>query len=745
VRVPGPLRGEAWFWTAEAQAEAGKLDAAEAAYREVLKSRDEATRRAEAELGLGWVLLKTGRGAEADALLGPLETNTPPALAEPVRLMRARWLVEQGRGPEAVPLLDALTGSGSARVAAEARFWRGEVLLAQGRSEDALAEFLSATSTNTVPEAVRWRAWLQQGEAARQLKRWDDAEAALARVVRGADDDALRLEAVRRMIAVGREQGRGAETLERLRRQFTRDGAGAGGAASLVAVGEALAEDGKDREAVETWKAVVAMEPKGTALRLRALGLAADRLIAMGRAAEGWELHAQAVREAEDRALAVEAGMRRGEALAFAGREGDALAQFELVAANPASGALREKAMFNALVCLGRLGRRAEFEALAARFAAAHPQSVLRARVLDEQAALLARAGEGAKARAAWMALVKEFPDAEIRPRVELAIVESLLREGDAKAAGEAADALAARGMGDPVGRRAAFLQLLAGQMAGTLGSESVPARLAELLEKSRADADLAPDVLFELGEVAFQQEDFAGAQGHFVRLVAEYPRSRWVETARYFAGVAALRRGDAGAAVELFELLLKQHPRTEWATEARLREAAALRLLGKFPDALAMYEAVLRGSTNGARAEASLGLADCEYRLALEDPDRYERALELYGRVAVQTGGTPDVVNEAGWKRAQTLEKLGRPEEALTAYMDVIYGRVLRGGPGTVRAEYYWLGKAASDAGRILEARGDWSGALAVYRMAEKVGGPEAATWRDRRLKVQREHFLYD
>ena len=110
------------------------------------------------------------------------------------------------------------------------------------------------------------------------------------------------------------------------------------------------------------------------------------------------------------------------------------------------------------------------------------------------------------------------------------------------------------------------------------------------------------------------------------------------------------------------------------------------------------------------------------------------ERAPRPLVNLALQGGGSPDIVNEAGWKRAQTYEKLGRPDEALTAYMDVIYGRVLRGGPGTVRAEYYWLGKAASDAGRILEARGDWSGALAVYRMAEKVGGPEAATWRDRR-----------
>jgi TolA-binding protein len=739
------VQQESRFWLAEALADQGQMDRAAAEYREVLKAGDASVFAARAKLGLAWLLLREGKAAEAETLLGQVESSGDAELAARATLMRGRWLVEQGRAAEAGPLLErVLSGNPAPALAAEARLWSGEVALAAGDAAKALTFFQAVTSTNVAAGTVRWRAWLQQGEAARRLKQWDDAEQALSRVVREVEDESVQLEAVRRLIAMAREEGRVKEMTGRLREMFARDEKNPAAAVCLLAIGEALEQDGQSTAAVAAWKEAVAAVPAGNASRVQALGRAGDALVREGKA-EGLALLEQAVKEAPDKASEAEAQVRYGDALFRQGRSEEALAELQKAAANPGGGAVREKAMFNALLCLGRLGRTAEFEAQAAKFSATFPQSVLHERLLDEQAAMLDRAGRGADARERWTALLKQHPDSPLAPAVKLAIAESHLREGNEQAALDVVTPLVQAGSKEPVALRAGYVRLLCLQVLGKESSEALATDLTDLLGRA-AGSPLAAEVLFKLGELAYGQEDFAGAQGHFVQLAKEYPASTLRPDALFFAGLAALRRKDAGPAVDLFEQLVKEHPQSAWLPQARLQEAAALRLQAKFTEALAVYDSLVKASTNGVGAAALIGRADCEFRLAADKPERYAKALESYDTALARVKGRADLANEAGWKRAQTLEKLSRPDEALTAYLDVIYGRVLgSGGTNAVAGEYYWLGKSVSDAGQVLEARNDWSGALAVYRMAEKAGGPEAATWRDRRLKLQREHFLYE
>jgi len=85
----------------------------------------------------------------------------------------------------------------------------------------------------------------------------------------------------------------------------------------------------------------------------------------------------------------------------------------------------------------------------------------------------------------------------------------------------------------------------------------------------------------------------------------------------------------------------------------------------------------------------------------------------------------------------------MGKTPDALHTYFEVIYRRYEQPAPDSP-PDYQWFGRAVADAGRILENSTDWKGAIALYQLAEKNGGPESKAWRDRRLKIQREHFIY-
>ena len=102
---------------------------------------------------------------------------------------------------------------------------------------------------------------------------------------------------------------------------------------------------------------------------------------------------------------------------------------------------------------------------------------------------------------------------------------------------------------------------------------------------------------------------------------------------------------------------------------------------------------------------------------------------------------------NEAVWRKGKTLEKLGQKDQALEAYMDIVYKRLplLTETNQIIFPEYYWFGKSVVDAGNLLEQKRAWKEVIALYRVAEKQGGPEIAAWRDRRLKLQRDYFIYD
>ncbi len=745
----GPARAAALYWTAEAKLDTGDTAGAVEAARALVRDFPEGEWAGRGRLSLAWALLRKGETAEAEAILQDLALNRREEDAgQMASVVWARWLVASGRRADAKAELERLLG-GKARPRArfEAEMWLGEIALEERRLADALTHFQRITLDEKAgPREIVDRARRQEGECHLALKNWNEAREAFLRVIAEGAHEGDRLVAIRKYIEAGRGDGRLGEALEDLKELVGPKLPAPVAAVLLYAAGEAQAESGDAAAALETWRQVVERFPD-TVWRALAGERRAGKLAEKGRVDEALAVMEQAARDHADPARAAEARFRLGEMAFEHGRWAAAEAAFRAAAADPAGAAIREKAGFNILACLARQDKLPEFRQEQARWTAAFPQSALRDRALDEEGRLKARLGDENGARRAWTQALELAPRSPNRWEWQIAIAESLMREGRPAEVDARVERVLADNPEPDAAARARLLRVDAGLATGKTAPEAAIEELRQALAAAPG-SPWAPEIAFRLGEVYYQAHDYANAQMRLIDLARDHPGHPLADEALYFAGRAALRREDAAGAIDIFERLARAHPESPLLPEVRLGQAEALRGQAKFHEALAVYDSVMeKFAASAAAVQARLGRGDCLYRLAAEDPKRYGEALKLYQGVMEAAGERRDLRNEAAWKRGQTLEKLERQAEALEAYMTVVYESV----PGTetnappVAPEFFWFGKAVSEAGRMLEQKQDWKGALAVYRVAEQSGGPESPMWRDRRLKLQREHFLFE
>ena len=146
-------------------------------------------------------------------------------------------------------------------------------------------------------------------------------------------------------------------------------------------------------------------------------------------------------------------------------------------------------------------------------------------------------------------------------------------------------------------------------------------------------------------------------------------------EKALFFAARSAMSSMGAASfdhALALLDQVAKMNGDLKWA--ARNEEAAIERRLGKNPDALAIYDEVLKNEAKPPeRREALCGKGDVLYEMGAADPQNYRRAIELYQQLADEPGVPAHWRNQAEFKKGKALEKLNDKAAALTTYYGVM------------------------------------------------------------------------
>jgi tetratricopeptide (TPR) repeat protein len=367
------------------------------------------------------------------------------------------------------------------------------------------------------------------------------------------------------------------------------------------------------------------------------------------------------------------------------------------------------------------------------------PDSEMRRDLLLEEGLLQARRHDS-RAVETLQLFVRDFADHPRVTEAKIALAEIAFLASDVAGASKYLKAAYESSPAGEETERADYLALFLADAAPDRDDEKV-ITLGKKFLAEHGNSALKPEVRMKLGQVYFRREDFSNAQTQFELIASEAPTSPLAETALFLAGQSAMRSmNGADRALELFERVAKLNGPLKFY--ARQEQAIAKTQTGKASEAIILYDDILRGNSDPMLRFAALcGKADNLAALAATDPQSCEKAIIVYDQLASEANATRYWKDQALYKKAKCLDRLKKPEEALTVFYDVLQTQTNTAGD----PEYFWYYKAGFDLARTLESREQWKAAASVYEKIAKVAGPRAEEAKMRAEQLRLEHFIWD
>jgi len=376
-----------------------------------------------------------------------------------------------------------------------------------------------------------------------------------------------------------------------------------------------------------------------------------------------------------------------------------------------------------------------------------YPDSPWLAGLLLEKGLLQARSGDAGGAMDSLRDFVKQFPDHFRRSEAELAMAELAFLHDPPNYRDASQYLLAANDTSKTTAEkeRADYLAFTIADSPPNRDSGTAVQKGRDFLRAYPQSAHV-PEVEMKLGQILYREGDFAGAENQFESLARDYANSPLVESALFMAGQAAMQTMSADSlthALELFEQTVKLNGPLK--LYARQQQAIAQMRAGKYPEAIALYDTILNASPAPERALQSavaLGKGDALYAMGTSEAKHFAEAQDVFSQLAAQPDTGPEVHNEATYKKARCLEKLGKPDDAVAALYDVVQAQLAYTGD---TPEYFWSYKAGFEAGQLLEEKQQWQSAIGIYTMLAEMAGPRSDEARKRANDIRLEHFVWD
>jgi TolA-binding protein len=735
--APGGGAEDVTFWLARAQYEQGEAVAALATLGPESEAGDEAhaALRARALARAG----ETGRALDAFASYAARFPDSPmkPALMmEHAELLRARdrpeeaaavldrLLIDHPQDPQTVAA-KLLLG----RVRMDTGAWSEAEQLLRELADDALKAPADRVQAMLLL-ASGYEARAQADEAVRVLERGT----ALAEATRWAP--ALQLSRARLLIAGGAmEEGR-----LRLREVAAADARGPRVAETQLFLAQQLLDRGAYAAAADEFRFYVETfeNPPGEVEARIGRGWALRELRRHAEAAVEFERAAAVQTDpAERRATRMKAADAQYAAQAYEA----ARALYQPIAGDAAAPEAAEAA-YLAADCLRHLKQTdaalAEFEA----FERDRPEHSLAVRAIFRQAGLHESAQAWDRALACYSRVLDRAgisPAQAARARLGRGLIR--YRGGAFAEARAEFDDVVAQAIEGPEAEQAFFLRGWCAFLAGH--DEEARAICLAFMERYPA-SEFAPDVQFWLAEHAFNRGDWVAAEDGFSTLPARFPASRLAPEGLYWSGRAAMSAREYVRALDYFGRLVRDYPGHARLPDARYAQGDALSELGRFPEAILAFDEVVKGAPDTVLADLAWGRkGDCHFALGADDAKRFAAALQAFKTVRDQPRATMDVRMQAEFKMGRCEERLGRIDEAMEHYMNVLYAHVeerARGRPGAPM----WFARAGFSGAGLLERREQWREAVGVYRRLVEDGGAAAAEAEARMQRIRTERWTW-
>ncbi len=725
------------FWRGRALAALHRWDDSAAAYA-VAADDPGFSMQGEAVLGRAVALRNAGRLEEAVGLLEPATGH--PQLGALARLQLAEFLIEKQDYGGAQSVLEGMTPGDAAREK-QRLYLQGQIALAAGDATAAQEAFQTIAQSREHTTPALWAgAHLGRARALRQLGELKQAESVLELFIR-ENANSPELAGVFAELDAIYAEDRSASLSELVR--WSRDVEGPRRLLAELYLARAEVRRGERRRAIDRMQAARDVSVDESELHRDLLTELGWQELAHGRPGHSIEVFLAAQPLDPDPDFQAWTEFMLGRAAFELARYEEAAQRFD--AASGRAG-MEKDALYNAALTRLRLGDYGGFLERYAAFSKRYPDDVLRSNLVLERGLHLARTG-GVEAAEALATFARDFPEHPAAPRARIALAEFLFARSppDFDGASQALKEARENGLAEHERLRADLLEIWIDDAGGSDVRASI-ARLAALAQA--ADLIGAPELgvqaLLKQGELLFRIDDFGGARSVFEAVAASDADEGTRRMALFLAARSAARSMDAVAldeAVEYYEDVAR-HSGDRLVFFARLEQAGVKTLQERYEDALILYDELLKQEEDPQRRfQVAMGKGSTLMAAGRNDPGRLDEAVAAYEAAAgVEKLGAAER-NEALYMRGQALERVGREEEALAAYYDVM-DRVDAGEYGD---EFFWVYRAGFDAGRLLERQQRWDSAIAVYERLEVMDGPRSEEARERVNQLRLEHFLWE
>ena len=397
----------------------------------------------------------------------------------------------------------------------------------------------------------------------------------------------------------------------------------------------------------------------------------------------------------------------------------------------------RQSTLFNWAICSLQVGDGSAFEEAFRELEERKPHEDLIGDLLFDKGLLEAKSGNAA-ADETFLRFLKQFPDHPQTPQAHLiqAEIRMTAQPPDFNGARNALREVAANGDSE-VDEKADRIRFFVAASDPSQDARSVQALAQDYLQKY-PDSPARPEVRLKLGELYFRDNDYPNAQTQFELVREDSPDSPLVETALFLAGEAArksLNSSSVDRAISLFEDVYKLGGPLKF--QARLEQATTMRQTKHEREAIVLLDDLLtQNPPTDIRYQALDGKGEGLFTLAANEPKMYAQAISTFDALLSSEGLPTAWKQQALYQKGKCFEKLGKLDEALANYYDVLAAE----GSG----DQLWFFRAGFDAAQILEDRRSWSSAAAIYEKLANTRGARSEEAKNRLTRLRLEHFLW-
>lgn len=382
-----------------------------------------------------------------------------------------------------------------------------------------------------------------------------------------------------------------------------------------------------------------------------------------------------------------------------------------------------------------KLGRFEEaFQAFVAAEALAEADSA-RARTILRQGDALSELGRGAEAMGRYRTVLEKYPETETAVALKRLIG---LRERETRGRDfykayqfeEARKTFAEVAAADPSRKaRMDFFEVLC--LYG-LGRDDEASGKARVLAETSVEPFVRAEAVLWLAKFTYNRCEWKESVSLFRTYADLKSTATFAPVALLWAARAAFADNDFAQSIQIATQLAERYPESAAVAPALLVQAEALVEQARFDEAVLVLDraTAASGTERADRLKARLLKADALFATGVDNPARYQAALEAYRAVLFGEELDADLRLSVAFKIGRTLEKLKRTDEAIDQYYTQV---VLAYRDGRQRGERFGdkaravFSRAAFILAEGFEDRGRDYQAVGILKLVVESGVPAA------------------